>query len=132
MIRLCFVVLVVATSAFAEKEIYPKFFHGFYRAYLETYVGAHLPESACEELVVVGSVRKPGVVAFSEKLTVTKAIELAGGFGDWADKRHVGLWNKNFGCFTTVDATAVQLKEAGAKDPEVEKRDAVVVIDRHM
>ena len=123
------VAVLVANDAPAKGY---KFFSSYFRAYLEEVASASLPSDAFESVAVIGKVKKEGVVPFEDFMKATKAIELAGDFDLWADKRHVGLWRNAEGRFYTVDITAVIQHESGAWDPYLQKGDIVVVVGRHM
>ena len=62
---------------------------------------------------VVGAVKTPRSIPLSQGLTVTKAIEAAGGFGDFANSHHVGLFRGREGRFYLVDVRGGTAKEAG-------------------
>jgi hypothetical protein len=77
---------------------------------------------------VVGGVRNPHTIPVTERLTVSKAIEIAGGFGDFANRPRVGLWRPKEGQFSTVDVRAVLQKKPDASDPVLGAGDVVIVI----
>lgn len=60
---------------------------------------------ASQEVTVLGAVRNPGVVQWSEGMTVRAAIELAGGFRRDANQRAVEL-TTSAGNLVTLDMTA--------------------------
>jgi protein involved in polysaccharide export with SLBB domain len=87
-----------------------------------------LSPDADKVISVVGGVRNPHTIPATEGLTVSKAIEIAGGFGDFANRRKVGLWRPKEGQFSTVDVRAVLQKKPGASDPVLGAGDVVIVI----
>jgi protein involved in polysaccharide export with SLBB domain len=105
-------------------------FHGFYRGYLEQYAAAELPENAPERVAVIGFVKKPGVLEPRQGLTLMKAIEESGGFADFADHHHVGIWKDATGRFQIANTHAIERKEE--QDPVLEKGDIVIVTVRWM
>jgi protein involved in polysaccharide export with SLBB domain len=105
-------------------------FQGFYRGYLEQYAAAELPPDANEKVAVIGRVQKPGVIQPRDGLTVTNAIIESGGFADWADHHHVGIWRDTDGRFLMVNVEAIKRKEE--PDLVLLKGDIVVVTGRWM
>jgi len=87
-----------------------------------------LSPDADKVISVVGGVQNPQTIPATEGLTVSKAIEMAGGFGDFANRRKVGLWRPKEGQFSTVDVRAVLQKKPGATDPVLDAGDVVIVI----
>jgi protein involved in polysaccharide export with SLBB domain len=75
-------------------------------------------------------VRKPQSIWPAEGLTVSKAIELAGGFADFADRRKVRVSRRKENRSFTVDVKAVLQKKPGAEDPLLEAGDVVFVATR--
>jgi polysaccharide biosynthesis/export protein len=83
---------------------------------------------------VTGQVRNQGVLAIppDETFTVSRAIILAGGFADFANKRRVKLIRKNGDKTETivVDVELVMKKGRTDKDPVVEPDDTIIVPER--
>ena len=124
---------------------HPEYFpEGRPRAFLDEVRGANLPEDAYKLVAVIGALKrqidylhyKREVFVFTipprAGLTVSQAIEAAGGFGDFADARHVGLWKNESGTFLTVDVRAVQKKDPDARDPVLEPGDIVIILQRRI
>ena len=88
---------------------------------------ATLPAGADKVISVLGAVRNPQSVPPAEGLTVSKAIEIAGGFGDFANRRTVKVWKPKEGRYFTVNVTAVLQKTPDAEDPQLEAGDVVMV-----
>jgi hypothetical protein len=91
---------------------------------------ARLSPDADQVISVLGCVRNPRTILPAEGLTVTKAIELAGGFGDFASRGKVGLWKSKEGRYFTVDVKAVAAKTADVEDPLLNAGDVVLVNQR--
>lgn len=137
------IALVLVTASTAQSQ-HPEYFpEGRPRAFLDEIRGASLPEDAYKLVAVVGALKRPidlsvrhQISVFTMQprsdLTVSKAIEAAGGFGDFGDARHVGLWKNEAGTFFTIDVRAVQKKESGARDPVLEAGDIVVILQRRV
>jgi protein involved in polysaccharide export with SLBB domain len=128
-------VFVVATAADAQYVHDPGKRQA--RAFLDALRQTALPADAYKLVTVAGAIKRPGrefvfTLPVRPGLTVSQAIDAAGGFGDWADSRHVGLWKDAEGAFVTVDVRAFLKKEAHARDPVVEAGDIVVVLERRM
>jgi hypothetical protein len=111
------------------------------RAFLDEIGRAKLPDDAYKVVAVVGDLKGPvdrsvqhqlSVFTMQSRagLTVSQAIEAAGGFGDFADSRHVGVWKNESGTFLIVDVRAIQNSERDAKDPVLEAGDIVVILQR--
>ena len=81
-------------------------------------------------VLVIGTVARPGEIAYGDGITVSKAIADAGGLGKYADSRHVGVWKRADGWILPVNLKDVMDKKAGAKDPVLEGGDVVMVIER--
>jgi hypothetical protein len=105
-------------------------FQGYYRGYLEQYAAAELRENANETVAVIGYVKRPGTIEPREGLTLTNALDESGGFTDWADHHHVGIWRDGEGRFVAVNVYAIERKEVD--DPLLYKGDIVIVTGRWM
>ena len=137
------VVLILIAASTARGQ-HPEYFpEGRSRAFLDEIRRASLPEDAYKLVAVVGDLKRPidlsvrhQVFVFTMQpragLTLSQVIEGAGGFGDFGDARHVGLWKNESGTFLTIDVRAVQEKESGARDPAVEAGDIVVILQRRV
>lgn len=78
--------------------------------------------------VVLGQVLKPGTYDFppgAKKLTLLKAISLAGGFSDIANIKKIRIVRKSTG--ETMDANAEEIISGGASDIEIKPNDVVHV-----
>jgi protein involved in polysaccharide export with SLBB domain len=118
----------ISTALSREKS---KHFHGYYRGYLEEYAAATLPEDADQSIAVIGLVQNPNtIIPPSNGLTVTKAIDQAGGFAPFADHAHVGIWRTDDGRFLMTNV--YEVKEGKAPDLFLLKGDIVIVTDRWM
>jgi|SRR5579864_749524 len=129
------------TPLSAEPAYFPK---GRSRRFLDEVRGANLPDDAYRLVTVIGALKRPldlshhghEIHVFTmpprKSLTVSEAVEAAGGFGDFADTRHVGLWKNESGTFLTIDVRAFLTKEPDSRDPVVEPGDIVVVLQRLM
>lgn len=93
-----------------------------YRGYVQK-----LSPDADKVISVVGGVLNPHTIPAIEGLTVSKAIEMAGGFVDFANRRKVGLWRPKEGQFSTVDVRPVLQRKPGASDPVLAAGDVVIV-----
>ena len=122
------ILLLLVLPAWAREP--SKKFQGWYHGYFEQYATADVPPNAADHVLVIGHVKKPGVVAPSEGLTLMRALEECGGFADWADHRHVGVWNNAEGKFVIANAYAIGRKEIS--DPVLQKGDMVIVTGRWM
>jgi hypothetical protein len=128
------------TAVARHPEYFPE---GRPRAFLEEVRRAKLPGDAHKLIAVIGALRRPRnpldppeIVVFTiaprEGLTVSQAIEAAGGFGDFADSRHVGLWKNESGTFLSENVRAVLQKDPNAHDPVLEPGDIVIVLQRRI
>lgn len=78
--------------------------------------------------VVLGQVLKPGTYDFppgAKKLTLLKAISLAGGFSDIANIKKIRIVRKSTG--ETIDANAEAIISGGGSDIEIKPNDVVHV-----
>jgi protein involved in polysaccharide export with SLBB domain len=86
------------------------------------------------KVYVDGRVRNPGAfdIPAGENLTVSKAILLAGGFSDFADKRNVKLIRKAADGTKTVEINVQDIREKGKleKDHLVQANDQIFVDQR--
>lgn len=106
-------------------------FHGYYRGYLEEYAAASLPEDADKAIAVIGLVKNPGTLIVPEQgLTVSKAIDRAGGFAPFADHAHVGIFRSDDGRFLMT--SLYQVKDGKSPDLFLLKGDIVIVTGRLM
>jgi hypothetical protein len=94
------------------------------------YLKGKLSPDADRLISVFGAVRNPHTIPPAEGLTVSKAIEMAGGFPDFANRRRVGVWRPKDGRYFTVDVKAVLQNTPGAEDPPVNAGDVVIIIMR--
>jgi protein involved in polysaccharide export with SLBB domain len=91
---------------------------------------AQLSPDADKVISVVGALRSPRTIPPAEGLTVSKAIALAGGFGDFAIRSRVGVWKPKAGRYFTVNIKAVLAKEPNAEDPPLSAGDVVIINQR--
>jgi hypothetical protein len=119
-------VFLIAISAFAREP--SKKFQGWYHGYFEQYAAADVPADAADHVLVIGRVNKPGIISPRAGLTLTKALEECGGFSDWADHHHIGVWKEAEGRFIIANARAIAAREK----PEIplQKGDIVIVTVR--
>jgi hypothetical protein len=109
----------------------PRYFHGWYRGYLEEYAASSLPENADQSVAVIGLVKTPNTLIPPENgLTVSKAIDRAGGFAPFADHAHVGIFSSDEGLFLMTNL--YQVKEGKAPDLILLKGDIVIFAGRLM
>ncbi len=99
-------------------------------AKVSEYLKATLPPDADNFISVLGAVRNPQSVRPTDGITVSKAIDRAGGFGDFANRRKIKVWKPKDGRYFTVDVKAVLQNKPDADDPPLEAGDVVMVIDR--
>jgi len=70
-----------------------------------------------------GAIRNGGAVdiIFNKKLTASEAILLLGGFGDFADKKHVRVFRKHGGAIPTSESFVIDMEQvqAGKSDKDV-------------
>jgi hypothetical protein len=81
-------------------------------------------------IFVYGFVRNQGAIQATKGLTLSKAIEMAGGFSDFANRRKVQVRRPKENRSFTVDVKAVLQKKADAQDPLLEAGDVVYVPTR--
>jgi protein involved in polysaccharide export with SLBB domain len=79
---------------------------------------------------VYGFVRKQGAIQPAEGLTVSRAIEIAGGFTEFANRRKVYVTRPKDNRSFTVDVDAVLRKRPEAQDPLLQAGDQVYVPTR--
>lgn len=96
--------------------------------YRDEFLKAKLSPDAPKAISVIGTGPKTLTIPMREGLTVTKAIESAGGFNDFANHGKVGVWRSAEGRFFLVDVSVVQEKKPGADDPLLKPGDVVIVI----
>jgi hypothetical protein len=94
------------------------------------YLKGKLSPDADKVISVIGAKQNPHTIPPAQGLTVSKAIELAGGFPDFADRRKVGVWRPKEARFFRVDVKAVLQRTPDAKDPLLEAGDVVIVVMR--
>ena len=94
---------------------------------LSEYLKATLPADAEKVISVLGEVRNPQSIPPEQGVTVTKAIELAGGFRDFANSRKVKVWKPTEGRYLTVDLRASLHNKPDAEDPLLRAGDVVIV-----
>jgi SLBB domain len=117
--------LVATVSASTEDRLHH--YQGIYHHFFEWYPAAapRLPVDASEYIVVLGFVKKPGVIKPREGLTLTKALAECGGFKDFAWRTRIGVWNNAKGQFILVSVHAIERHEI--PDPSLMKGDMVFV-----
>lgn len=109
----------------------PRASNGYYRGYLDQYASSQLPDGANETVSVIGMVEKPNTVVQPRSgLTLTQALDEAGGFAPFGDHQHVGIWRSEEGRFLTVNVDAIRRKELS--DLVLLKGDIVVIVERVM
>ena len=89
---------------------------------------ARLPSDADQLISVLRARRTPHTIAPTAGLTVSKAIERAGGFPDFAARRQTRVWKLKEGRYVTVDVKNVLDKKPGAEDPLLDAGDVVIVV----
>jgi hypothetical protein len=107
-----------------------KKFQGWYHGYFEQYAAADVPQDAADYILVIGHVKKPGIIPPRDGLTLLQALAEAGGLTDWGDHHRVGVWKEKDGCFVITNARQIERKEA--TDPLLQKGDMVIVSGRWM
>ena len=124
-------VLVAVTTAAGQKMAAPSpnSVPAEYQA--EVSKGA-LPPDTDKVVSIIGDVRASKIIVAREGLTVTKVIESAGGFDDFARPRKVRVWKRKEGRFFTVDVTAIRAGKGGIDDPLLDGGDVVIVIKRQL
>jgi hypothetical protein len=128
--RVVTVVIFLASLCVAGSREPSHHFQGYYRGYLEQYAAAELSENANEAVAVIGGVKTPRTIEPREDLTLTKALDESGGFTDFADHRHVGIWKNGQGRFVAVNVHAIERKQVD--DPVLHAGDVVIVTPRWM
>ena len=98
--------------------------------YREELQKATLSPDSSKIISVIGTVPHPHGIPATEHLTVSSAIESAGGFNNFANRRKVGVLRRKEDRFFTVDIRAVLDKKPGAEDPLLRAGDVVIVITR--
>ena len=88
---------------------------------------AELSPDADQVISIFGALRSPQTITPAKGLTVTKAIAMAGGFSDFANRRKVGVWKRKEGRYFTVNVRAVIEKKADAEDPPLNAGDVVII-----
>lgn len=80
---------------------------------------------------VTGQIRQAGSyeIPSSQRITVSKAILLAGGFSDFSDRKNVRLIRKSNGESKTTTVNVTEIWERGKidADPEIQADDLIVV-----
>ena len=94
------------------------------------YLKGKLSPDADKVISVIGAKQNPYTIPPTQGLTVSKAIELAGGFPDFAERRRVGVWRAKEARFFKVDVKAVLQRNPDANDPLLEAGDVVIVVMR--
>ena len=84
-------------------------------------------QNADNVIWVGGMVRKQQAISPAEGLTVSKAIEIAGGFAELANRRKVHIRRPKENRSFIVDVKAVLEKKPGAEDLLLEAGDVVYV-----
>src|ERR1043166_3727562 len=129
--------LVLAIAAVALSQQPTPEYKSRSRRYLDEVRKAALPPDSYKIIAVIGEIKRPGqefvfTMPARPGLTVSQAIDAAGGFGGWADARAGGVWKDASGAFVTVDVRAFLKKEQDSRDPVLEPGDIVVVLARRM
>jgi protein involved in polysaccharide export with SLBB domain len=122
-------VLVLLTLSASAREPSKKF-QGWYHGYFEQYAAADVPPDAADHILVIGFVKKPGIIAPTERLTVTESLAQCGGLADFADRQHIGVWKNGHGRFIIVNARAIDAKQQ--PDLTLQKGDMIIVTGRWM
>ena len=92
---------------------------------------AQLPPDADKVVSVLGCVQKPRTtITPAEGLTVSKAVDIAGGFSDFAIQNKVGVWRSRESRYFIVDVKAVLAKKTDAQDPPLNAGDVVFINSR--
>jgi polysaccharide export outer membrane protein len=108
-----------------------------YYRHATVFIGVDLMSKTRGRIYLAGRVRVPGYldIPADEVFTVSKAILRAGGFSEFADKRHVKVTHKNESGgkemeIATVDIAQVLEKGQAGKDLELHSDDRVFVPSR--
>lgn len=128
--RVFTIVIFLASMGIAVSREPSHQFQGYYRGYLEQYAAAELPEKSNKAVAVIGLVKKPRTIEPRDGLTLTKALDESGGFMDFADHHHVGIWQDGEGRFIAVNVHAIERKQVD--DPFLHAGDIVIVTQRWM
>ena len=75
-------------------------------------------------VIVLGEVNNPGRLIWIPKLTLTRAIDRAGGFTDFADQSNVQIWHSDG---KVAQFSYQQAEIAAANNPMLERGDVVYV-----
>jgi protein involved in polysaccharide export with SLBB domain len=126
---ICRVRVTGKTTSEAEAAIKQKLEADYYHvASVRVSIERVNPTAALRKVHITGEVRAPGAIEWpvSEELYLTEAINRAGGFTDWANKKGVVLFRKKDGTQTTHNIRDIQ--NAGGKgDPLLEEGDRVLI-----
>jgi protein involved in polysaccharide export with SLBB domain len=108
-----------------------------YYKHATVFIGVDLMSKTRGRIYLAGRVRVPGYLEIpaDEVFTVSKAILRAGGFSEFADKRHVKVTHKSEGAgreteIATVDIAEVLEKGQAGRDLELHPDDRVFVPSR--
>ena len=82
---------------------------------------------------VSGQVKSPKSITYERNLTLLKAIALAGGFGDWANKdKVVILREKSDGGTETIRVNAERIEKGKMDDIPLQPNDHIIVNERKL
>lgn len=126
---ICRVRVTGKTTSEAESAIKQKLEADYYHvASVRVSIERVNPTAALRKVHITGEARAPGAIEWpvSEDLYLTEAINRAGGFTDWADKKGVVLFRKKGSAQTVHNVRNIQ--NAGGKgDPLLEEGDRVLI-----
>ena len=97
---------------------------------MDAYKKSDLPKDAPQRVSVIGKVKSPGTFGWDEKMTLSKAIEKAGGFDVSADANHVGIWRNEEGHINIVNASRIIAKAPGTYDGVLDRGEIVIVLEK--
>jgi protein involved in polysaccharide export with SLBB domain len=108
------------------------FFQGDFsqNLYLEPNDYLYFPAANLQEIYVVGEVRTPGIVPFTPKLSVVRAIADRGGFNEPAFRRHVLVVRGSLAHPQTFIVNTWAVLDAREADFKLQSRDIIYVARR--
>ena len=97
-------------------------------------VVARLVEARSQKFYIYGEVRKPGSYRLDDKMTLVKAIAMAGGYGEFANTRLVKIL-RPYSSGTGYDEITINLDEiinnpTAKKDIFIRKEDIIVLMSK--
>jgi len=83
-----------------------------------------------KSVYVTGEVKNPGSFPYHKDMTFLRAITLAGGFGQWANKGRVDVLREENGSHTILHVDADKIEKGKAEDLPLLPNDQIVVRER--